>query len=114
MFDMEESIHADAVWIRWSDEEHSYFEKNLDDRELCAIDVHGGLTFAGKLKDGDSSKHYWYFGFDCNHYYDLAPGMIDLIGKDYELLREPSSSYKDESFVRTEIEGLVSQLQIKS
>jgi hypothetical protein len=32
--------------------------------------VHGGLTFGGKSRYGEG----WWFGFDCNHYGDFAPG----------------------------------------
>ena len=40
------------------------------------IGVHGGLTYAGKA-DGYPIKLLepgWWFGYDCNHYRDEAPG----------------------------------------
>lgn len=34
--------------------------------------VHGGLTFGGRFK----GKRGWWFGFDCGHGGDLAPGLM--------------------------------------
>ena len=46
-----------------SDDEGNLIRRSLD----VLINCHGGLTFAGKIKDqGDS----WFFGFDCHHYED--------------------------------------------
>jgi hypothetical protein len=35
--------------------------------------VHGGLTWASTWED--SSPDWWWFGFDCSHAGDLAPGL---------------------------------------
>ena len=40
------------------------------------IDVHGGLTFAGKLKEKEGDSTY-YFGFDCAHSGDLVEYYFD-------------------------------------
>ena len=46
-----------------SDDEGNLIRRSLD----VLINCHGGLTFAGNIKDqGDS----WFFGFDCYHYND--------------------------------------------
>jgi len=37
-----------------------------DDRIESAIEVHGGLTYAGE-RPGEDCKEGWWFGFDCAH-----------------------------------------------
>lgn len=32
------------------------------------FDVHGGITYTGKMKD--STNNMWWIGFDCHHYED--------------------------------------------
>jgi len=92
--------------------------------------VHGGVTFSGSQEGSD----LWWFGFDCNHYRDLAPGMSDskisemdgipneireafakLEGKLDELMSEndvrmPEKTYKDMVFVTEECEKMATQL----
>jgi hypothetical protein len=49
--------------------EHPWYGKHYDEIESSYdISVHGGLTFAGKLKE--DSEDYWYVGFDTAHYRD--------------------------------------------
>lgn len=68
------------------------------------ISVHGGLTYAGKLKDR-SGDDLWYFGFDCNHSGDLAP----FTAEKYPMMAD--GSYKDKEFVMAEIKSLAMQLK---
>ncbi|KKN75260.1 hypothetical protein LCGC14_0382590 [marine sediment metagenome] len=103
---------------------------------LGGIDVHGGITLAchekssrmpseeyratmlkaptggpyPKLewmdmpnKDGaswphDTGQDVWWIGFDCAHLYDLTPSDP-----------HPGDVYRDESYVRNELEGLARQ-----
>ena len=46
-------------------EDHPFYGADYDEVE-DEIDVHGGLTFSGKLDDIDG----YLLGFDCNHYGD--------------------------------------------
>lgn len=72
------------------------------------IRVHGGLTFAGPLKDGS-----WYFGFDCAHAGDVMPGTIALLKSldSKSTLECFGDTYKDISFVREEVRRLARQLR---
>ena len=98
--------------------------------------VHGGLTFAGtrELPRFESAPTDWWLGFDCNHYMDLAPGMLSLekemlardgdtglwnrhkqydprtgaIRRGSELTEE---RYRDIHYVRAEVESLARQLK---
>ncbi len=62
-----------------------------------AIDVHGGITFSGKIGDDG----LWYFGFDCGHCDDFRPA--------YSSMTE-GLEYRDKNFVTTECHRLVDQL----
>jgi hypothetical protein len=69
--------------------------------DLMHLDVHGGVTFFGKLKRG---RGYWV-GFDCAHSDDLVPGMSwmsrsMLVGMEY----------RDVAYVKREIVQLAQQL----
>lgn len=77
-------------------------------QDVDDISVHGGLTYGdacqGSIchapKPGESAD-VWWFGFDCNHAFDLAPGM-------------PATArwgiYKDIGYARRETERLAEQL----
>lgn len=73
--------------------DHPLFGASYDD---VAIEVHGGLTFAG-FKDDDG---YYYFGFDCAHAHDFVPGMSSLLG-----------TYRTLDYVKAEIASLAKQLE---
>lgn len=61
------------------------------------VDVHGGWTYA------DSEGETWCVGFDCNHFYDYAPGMAGLTDKRGE--------YRTIEFVTKELERTAKQLK---
>lgn len=83
------------------------------------IEVHGGLTFAGRCGGGPDAEQMgichvpgegeaddiWWLGFDCAHCYDLSPGMASLGLAHGEV-------YRDISYVRGEIDSLARQLSI--
>lgn len=60
--------------------EHPLFGKGVRQSEVGALNVHGGVTFAGQVKDlTDASvnidlkeppRNWWAFGFDTCHYDD--------------------------------------------
>lgn len=58
---------------------------HCDHRPDHILDAHGGLTYSGACsghichvpKPG-APDHVWWFGFDCNHASDVAPGMLAL------------------------------------
>lgn len=67
----------------------------------CIISVHGGLTYSSKGRsDFNEDPALWYFGFDCNHYGDFAPGMGDFM----------DGSYRDIEYVQGEVARLSQQL----
>lgn len=64
------------------------------DYEEIECEVHGGLTYGQSLGEFDFAV-----GFDCAHYGDYVPGF-------------PSNGdvYRDEKFVRGELEKVVEQM----
>jgi hypothetical protein len=59
-----------------------------DHTPAALFDVHGGLTFAGRL---ETRPNLWFFGFDCGHIGD-------------------SPEIQNEAYVRKECERLADQL----
>lgn len=66
------------------------------------IDVHGGLTFSGKMYD---EFDVWFFGFDCAHVDDLIPISI------YFEPPDKNKVYRNVSYVKSEIIKLAKQLK---
>lgn len=70
-----------------------------------AMRVHGGLTYAGgKLPTADAPDGKWWFGFDCAHAGDLAPGMLEYSP------RHSSEIYRNQQYVVAECQSLAFQL----
>ena len=113
---------------------HPWYGKDQGDELLYQIDVHGGITLvchekssrqmspeyraafladvrplpefkwvSTPNKDNESWPHdtrqdVWWVGFDCAHLYDLVPAHP-----------RPGDIYRDERYVRRELEGLARQ-----
>jgi len=94
---------------------HPLHGKDYDTPE---VDVHGGLTYADKCQ-GDichvpkpgEPEDVWWFGFDCAHGGDRAPGLeADLREAGIPRLSDYGEVYRDLSYVRAETEKLAEQL----
>lgn len=68
----------------------------IDYEFLDSVEVHGGLTYSGKMSDSDK----WWFGFDCAHFGDLVP-FYSLVGREV---------YRDMRYVTEELKSLVDQI----
>jgi hypothetical protein len=68
---------------------------------------HGGLTYGAACTEGGQICHVrqpgepeaFWFGFDCNHAWDLAPGMVALVNY-YGRARVRDEVYRDLSYVK--------------
>jgi hypothetical protein len=100
------------------------------DRDDMDVEVHGGLTYSARCQEdapeNDGLCHVpepgrpddvWWFGFDCLHLLDTAPGLIvtnaRIAALHPELGREPLSyTYKTFDYVKHEVEYLARQLAV--
>lgn len=88
------------------DKTHALYGKLYDEAydEGLDGDVHGGLTYARAWAPGSEIKDLWWFGFDCGHLYDIAPGIrTDFV--------EPTSQYRTFRYVDRECRSLAAQLR---
>jgi hypothetical protein len=99
---------------------HPYHGKRYDEVD---VEVHGGLTYAaacaGEIchKPAAGEPHdVWWFGFDCGHAWDLAPGYSKVVDEVRNMAgleprpRFPDEVYRDAAYVRSEVEQLAEQL----
>lgn len=99
---------------------HPDYQRDYNDVE---VDCHGGLTY-GKACDGSHICHVpqpgepddlWWFGFDCHHAWDVAPGFeARMQTHGIDDFHDPQSSYKTLNYVRNEIESLATQLRARA
>ena len=71
--------------------------------------VHGGLTYSGAcdsefgvchVPEPGETDDFWWFGFDCAHWRDLAPAVGDPLDEEYRSI----------GYVRRQCSGLAAQL----
>lgn len=95
---------------------HPAYGLHYDD--VPGIDVHGGLTYAAACQEtGDPAtgvchvpypgrpQDVWWLGFDCVHAFDFAPEARFRLFAD-----SPQAVYRDQVYVRAEVERLAAQL----
>lgn len=67
--------------------ESNLFGVDYDNKIVFCVDVHGGLTYSG-MPNWSDNVDFWYFGYDCNHIYDLPingdPMRINSFGGEAE------------------------------
>jgi hypothetical protein len=91
------------------------------DYDNVEVDVHGGLTFASKCHETATEEDgichvpepgrphdVWWLGFDCAHGCDYMPEMVAHNPWHHHW---PDETYKDVSYVTTEVASLARQLK---
>lgn len=71
-----EGVDCLAIWQRmghWCGyvrvpQGHPWHGMDYDEPVVYGLDVHGGVTFAGRMKGHDG----WWVGFDCGHFDDYV------------------------------------------
>lgn len=99
---------------------HPYHGKHYDQVNVSA---HGGLTYSDYCREdtpichvpapGEPEELYW-FGFDCAHFRDYAPGLDRILAATLNRpVREPNpdETYRDLAYVQGEVEDLARQLK---
>lgn len=102
-------------------DENTFF--GVDD-SACNLDAHGGVNFSSFCDEQDKKKgvchipepgepdRVWWFGFDCNHGYDFAPGATSY----FQSVGISSSLgfrgvYRSLDYVRQQCQRLAAQLK---
>ncbi len=83
---------------------HPWFGQGYDDAEPAPgqyVEVHWGLTYAGKIEGEGLPGGLWWLGFDCCHSGDMSPADLKY--------RSPSGTYRDLRFVMSEVGSLARQ-----
>jgi hypothetical protein len=89
----------------------------------AGVDVHGGLTFAAACHPSEEGESHgichvpepgrpdnvWWFGFDCAHAYDLAPGMV-MSDRAMGWASSGEDIYRTFAYVQRECADLAQQL----
>lgn len=86
------------------------------------VEVHGSLTYSAAC-DGDEEKgvchvpdpgqtgEVWWFGFDCAHFMDYAPGMeASNRERGWGPIGVSHGDYRTIDYVRAEVESLAAQI----
>ncbi len=92
-----------------------------DDAPADHVHVHGGLTYsdqcAGSIchvaRPGEP-EHVWWFGFDCAHSGDVAPGLLAYSGRPPRTGTEGGlwdETYKTLAYVQSETTELAASLR---
>ncbi|MFM5887943.1 MAG: hypothetical protein ACKOQS_06580 [Dolichospermum sp.] len=94
---------------------HPYYGKDMEDKELKEIYTDKKINFSEVSQQIDdpravnhqllpTDKNYWWIGFDCCHYDDVFPRIIQF----YNFRSD--TSYKNVEYVKTQVEFLARQL----
>lgn len=90
------------------------------------VDVHGGPTFADSCQEGPPEQtichipapgepeHLWWFGFDCHHAWDLAPGTEAFWRERGQSFLSHDSTYRPLVYVKRHCTELASQIAAAS
>jgi hypothetical protein len=102
------------------DSAHPLYGKSYDD---CDVEVHGGLTYAGKcdgpichVPEPGMPDDVWWLGFDCAHAWDLVPGRLAFeletpALRKYAAITRCEETYRDLAYVKASTEKLAEQLR---
>lgn len=79
-----------------------------------ALEVHGGISYAGD-HELLPPPGLWWFGFDCGHYCDLAPGLRTMLRSLGHPPRPPELDddvYRTQDYAVGEVCRLAAQLRL--
>ena len=77
-------------------------------RRICHVPV-GYVPVVNATDHRPAHDRAWWFGFDCNHVYDVVPG--DRLNRERFLAREIGAEFRDEGYVYDQVVDLAAQLR---
>ena len=83
-------------WNKRAFKKYTRYPQGYDHRAVYSLDVHGGITFAGRRP---FARGIW-IGFDCAHLDDHVPGYPGIF----------PGTFKDANYVHAQLRHLASQL----
>lgn len=78
-------------------------------RRICHVVV--GVEPVRHATDHRPHADQWWFGFDCNHLYDVVPGRKGQADRWRFMAAETAAEYRDDGYVVREILNLAAQLK---
>jgi hypothetical protein len=100
-------VHGGLTYSRVCDEGPSPRRRLVSEvRRICHVYVEAPLVHATGHR---AHPGQWWFGFQCDHVYDVVPG--DRIGTRRFMGAETEAEYRDDSYVVREVRNLAAQLR---
>ena len=86
---------------------HIFHGKNMGDKEIEDLRVHGGVTYTDSGGGIWSKKNDWIIGFDTDHMYDFSP---DNRIRDFNIFLDGCKKYKNHAYVIQETKNLIDSI----
>ena len=86
---------------------HIFHGKEIDDKEIEELSVHGGVTYADSGGGICSEDNDWIIGFDTNHGYDFSP---DNRIRNLNIFLNGCKNYKNHAYVVQETKKLIDSI----
>jgi len=86
---------------------HIFHGKEIDDKEIEELSVHGGVTYADSGGGICSEDDDWIVGFDTNHGYDFSP---DNRIRNLNIFLNGCKNYKNHAYVVQETKKLIDSI----
>ena len=86
---------------------HIFHGKNMSDKEIEDLQVHGGVTYSAPGGNDWSKDDDWILGFDTNHMHDFSP---DSKIRDFKIFLTGCKNYKNHAYVVQEAKNLIDSI----
>ena len=86
---------------------HIFHGKNMGDKEIEDLRVHGGVTYTDSGGNIWSKNDDWIIGFDTDHMYDFSP---DNKIRNFNIFLDGCKNYKNHAYVVPETKNLIDSI----
>ena len=86
---------------------HIFYGKNIGDKEIEDLKVHGGVTYTDSGGNDWSKDNDWIIGFDTDHRYDFSP---DSRIRNFNIFLDGCKNYKNHAYVVQETKNLIDSI----